>query len=82
METGVVSNFMIIRWFIMGLAITVLAPTFRAQAQPYLHTPSVDTYARHDPQGLTILPTGRYLKPVGRHFPVARWPYGLDYNSP
>ena len=43
----------------------------------YLHAPSVDTYAQHDPHGLTILSSGRYLKPVGRHLPVAREPYGL-----
>lgn len=48
-----------------------------AQDAPYLHAPSVDTYARHDPAGLTILPNGRFLKPVGRSLPVARWPYGL-----
>jgi len=71
------SNIMIIRWFVFSLTISVLAPVFETQAQPYLHAPSVETYARHDPQGLTILPTGRYLKPVGRHVPVARWPYGL-----
>ncbi len=48
-----------------------------AQDFPYLHAPSVDTYAKFDPSGLTILPNGRYLKPVGRSIPVARWPYGL-----
>ena len=44
---------------------------------PYLHAPSIDQYAKHDPTGLTILATGRFLKPVGRHFPLARWPHGL-----
>src|SRR5947209_5672012 len=44
---------------------------------PYLHAPSVDTYAKHDPNGITILSSGRYLKPVGRHLPVANSPYGL-----
>ncbi len=46
-------------------------------AAPYLHAPSVDTYARHDPAGRTILSNGRYLQPEGRHWPLARWPYGL-----
>lgn len=46
-------------------------------APPYLHAPSVESYAKHDPSGLTILSNGRYLKPVGRHVPVARFPYGL-----
>src|SRR5258708_24945557 len=44
---------------------------------PYLHAPAIDEYARHDPNGTTILPTGRLLKPAGRHFPVAQWPHGL-----
>jgi YVTN family beta-propeller protein len=48
-----------------------------APAPPYLHAPSVDTYARHDPAGVTILPSGRHLKPVGKHLPLARWPHGL-----
>ena len=59
-------------------AITLAA---RVSAQPYLHAPSVDTYARHDPNGLTILSNGRYLEPVGRPVPVARFPYGLAMSS-
>src|SRR5262249_20793417 len=46
-------------------------------AQPYLHAPSIDTYAKPDPSGLTILSSGRHLKPAGRHLPVAHFPYGL-----
>jgi YVTN family beta-propeller protein len=48
-----------------------------AAQPPYLHAPSVETYATHDPTGLTILPTGRFLTPAGRHVPVSRDPYGL-----
>src|SRR5439155_1483867 len=48
-----------------------------AAQQPYLRAPSVDTYAKHDPNGLTILSNGRQLKPVGRHLPVGHFPYGL-----
>jgi len=55
-----------------GLALTTLALD-----QPYLHAPSIDTYATHNPNGLTILSSGRYLKPAGRHLPVACEPYGL-----
>jgi YVTN family beta-propeller protein len=51
-----------------------------AQQTPYLHAPSVTTYAKHDPSGVTILPTGRMLKPVGRHLPLARWPHGLTLS--
>ncbi len=45
--------------------------------RPYLHAPSVETYATHDPAGLTILSNGRFLKPEGRSFPLQRNPHGL-----
>ncbi len=54
-----------------------LVPAAAATHEPYLHAPSIDTYAKHDPNGITILSNGRYLKPVGRHFPLASWPHGL-----
>src|SRR5258706_10089918 len=59
------------------LAWATFACTACAAEQPFLHAPSIDTYAKHDPAGLTILSSGRYLKPVGRHLPVAHEPYGL-----
>ncbi len=48
-----------------------------ATAHPYLHFPSVDTYAFHNPGGVTVLPEGRLLKPAGWATPVSKWPYGL-----
>jgi YVTN family beta-propeller protein len=63
--------------FISILSLTALTLTAPVLGQPYLHAPAVDAYAKHDPDGLTILPDGRYLKPVGRHLPVAYQPYGL-----
>jgi len=39
--------------------------------------PSVDTYAKHDPYGTTILPEGRLLTPLGKPVPVTRWPFGM-----
>jgi len=60
-----------------AISATVLGLVTAATAQPYLHAPSVETYAKHDPSGLTVLSNGRYLKPAGRHLPVARFPYGL-----
>lgn len=44
---------------------------------PYLRAASLDTYATHDPYGTTILSSSRMLRPIGRHIPVAKWPYGL-----
>ncbi len=58
-------------------ALAALLLTACAPHHPYLRAPSTDTYAHHDPNGLTILSNGRYLKPVGRHLPVASEPYGL-----
>ena len=64
-----------------GITIAAIALTIGtdlpAQQTPYLHAPSVTTYAKHDPAGTTILPTGRLLKPAGRHTPLATWPHGL-----
>lgn len=45
--------------------------------RPYLHVPSVDSFAKHDPAGITILPEGRLLRPAGTATPVSRNPYGL-----
>lgn len=59
----------------LGVALVTAAPAQRLA--PYLHPPSVDTYATHDPAGTTILSNGRHLTPAGRHYPVARFPYGL-----
>lgn len=60
-----------------SLLNTFSTSSMAGQQTPYLHAPSIDTYAQHDPNGVTILPTGRYIKPVGRHLPIARWPHGL-----
>src|SRR6266498_4542358 len=65
-------------WFSHCLvAVGSLAVTSGLADQPYLHAPSVETYAKHDPTGLTILANGRYIKPVGRHLPVGHSSYGL-----
>ncbi|HJZ97487.1 MAG TPA: beta-propeller fold lactonase family protein, partial [Candidatus Solibacter sp.] len=57
--------------------IVVFLATTGVWAQPYLHAPAVDAYAKHDPAGTTILPNGRYVRPEGRHFPLVRFPHGL-----
>ncbi len=64
----------------LSLAMITLASICHwaaAADEPFLHAPSVDTYARHDPAGQTILSNGRFLQPVGKHVPVGRFPYGL-----
>jgi YVTN family beta-propeller protein len=64
-------------FYLFAFVVTV-APLQTLQADtPYLHAPSVTTYATFNPDGLTILPDGRFLRPVGAHFPVAKWPNGI-----
>src|SRR5512133_3345390 len=59
------------------LKTAALLGTAALWAQPYLHPPTVDTYATHDPAGITILPNGRQIRPEGRSVPLARFPHGL-----
>ena len=77
MKTYRSGNTRAFRFGVASLALLGVAMAGHAAEAPYIHAPSVETYARHDPNGLTILPNGRYLKPVGRHLPVATFPYGL-----
>jgi YVTN family beta-propeller protein len=62
---------------IAALAVCGMAVAPAGSPPAYLHAPSVTSYARHDPNGLTILPEGRYLKPAGRQMPLAKWPHGM-----
>lgn len=57
--------------------LALLLGTTAMGAQTWLHAPAVDAYAKHDPSGTTILPNGRYIRPEGRSFPLARFPHGL-----
>jgi YVTN family beta-propeller protein len=47
---------------------------------PFLHMPSVNTYATHNPDGETILPEGRLLRPAGNASPLRRWPSGMAWD--
>ena len=78
-------SFLVITSLIVALAGSASAQSKNASAQskkqatptPYLHAPSVESYAQFNPEGRTVMTTGRYLKPVGSHIPVAIWPHGL-----
>lgn len=61
----------------MLAAFLAFLPLNAPKIRPFLHMPSVDTYAKHDPMGVTILPEGRLLTPAGMPTPIARNPYGL-----
>jgi YVTN family beta-propeller protein len=64
-------------WDILALIALVFCSNMVVSQTPYLHAPAINEYALHNPNGTTILPTGRLLRPAGRHFPVAQWPHGL-----
>lgn len=53
----------------------------RVRVAPYLHAPAGDAYAIHNPAGVTILPNGRFLRPVGTHVPLARYPHGMAMSA-
>lgn len=61
----------------LALVAASLAGAQTPKSLPYLHAPSVESYAKLNPDGQTILPTGRLLNPIGSHVPVALWPHGL-----
>src|ERR1041385_2600841 len=63
--------------FPLASLLTLSCLTATLTAQPYLHAPAIDAYATHNPAGVTILPNGRQLRPEGKHYPLARFPYGL-----
>lgn len=60
------------RALVLGMVLGV-----GAFGQAYLHAPAVEEYAKHDPLGTTVLPSGRWLRPVGQHTPVERFPHGM-----
>ncbi|MGC8668170.1 MAG: bifunctional YncE family protein/alkaline phosphatase family protein [Chthonomonadales bacterium] len=61
------------------LLAAILAPN--TSQRPFLRAPALNQYAVHDPYGTTILPSGRFLRPAGRHLPVAQWPHGLALSQ-
>jgi YVTN family beta-propeller protein len=66
-------------WLLLLLValVAVAAPLNAARSATFLRAAAIDEYAQHDPAGTTILGNGRFLRPTGRHFPVAQWPHGL-----
>ena len=44
---------------------------------PYLYAPAGSRYAHFDPNGVTILPDGRLIRPYGRSAPMAKWPNNM-----
>ncbi len=62
---------------VIPILIANAGPSRAQSSRPYLHAPAVNRYAEHNPSGTTVLPTGRFLTPCGKHLPVAKWPHAL-----
>ena len=69
----------ILRFITATFFLPALARSGSAAESPYLHAPSVDTYAKHDPAGLTKIAdkTAGFLTPAGSTCRCPRGPYGL-----
>lgn len=46
-----------------------------------ISAPSGNEYVKINPEGKTVIPNGRYIKPEGRSFVVAPHPYGLVLSN-
>jgi YVTN family beta-propeller protein len=57
--------------------LAAIAAGRQPASPPHFTAPAGDRPARIDRQGVTILPNGRLLTPLGRHTLVAPHPYGL-----
>jgi YVTN family beta-propeller protein len=62
---------------LIAIVLSLATACGAAPDRPYLCAPAIQEYACHDPGGTTILPNGRFLRPLGQHTPVAQWPHGL-----
>ncbi len=63
------------------LLVGCTSTAFAQRATPYLHAAAVNEYATHNPSGTTIIPSGRLLRPVGKHYPVPSWPHALTLSK-
>jgi len=66
-----------IAWLLFTTMAATPRPESGAPAPRFLGSPVRNEYARHDPDGTTVLSNGRLLRPAGRHVPLPKWPHGL-----
>jgi hypothetical protein len=63
-----------------SVLILLLLISARLSAQPAIATlqaPGRDQYSQIDPAGRSVLPSGRFVTPVGKTLRITRAPYGL-----
>jgi GTP cyclohydrolase I len=62
---------------VFALGVSVLPCTLFAQKTARIEAPGRAEYCRIDTAGLSVIPSGRYIKPAGRVTRIARGAFGL-----
>ncbi len=62
---------------VFALGVSVLPCTLFAQKNAIIEAPARAEYCRIDTAGLSVIPSGRYVKPAGRVTRIARGAFGL-----
>ena len=65
-------------FFILGAFLFQF--TLQAQQNKYLQVPGVDQFATINHSGISILPSGRYVKPAGKVSMITHDPFGLTIS--
>ena len=60
---------------ILGLLFSLML--FSSKAQQILEVPGTRQFAKIDTQGISILPSGRYVKPAGKTLRITSDPFGM-----
>src|ERR1700753_3731196 len=58
-------------------ALLLSLPTLGQQTYPVLSVPGSADYAHIDPNGTSILPSGRYCTPAGQTITITHDPFGM-----
>lgn len=67
-----------IKIFILLIFISAArSGTFAQNLVTVLEVPGSNEYCKIDPKGKSVLPSGRYVSPAGKTFPLSRGPFGL-----
>ncbi len=59
------------------ILMTLSSPIFSQQNKSYLSVPGFDKYATINTAGVSVLPSGRYVTPVGQTIKITNDPFGL-----
>ena len=66
--------------FVTLLLIFIFQNAIGQKTQSYLSVPGYNEYAKIDTAGISILPSGRYVRPVGKSIRISNDPFGLKIS--